>query len=90
MAANMNPLGLELKAKKVVYVGEERFVKLMGHAIELSNNTRVQITTTQFTQHLVDHYSELALANWMQTLAAATIKNQPGAQEQAETSIQNC
>ncbi|OCX17387.1 hypothetical protein BBI10_17935 [Pseudomonas graminis] len=86
----MNPLGLELKAKKVVYVGEERFTKLMGHAIELSNNTRVQITTTQFAQHLVDHYSELALANWMQTLAAAAVKNQPGAQEQAETSIQNC
>ena len=89
MAANISPLGLELKAKKVVYVGEERFTKLMGHAIELSNNTRVQITTTQFAQHLVDHYSELALANWMQTLATAASKNQPEAQE-CEIGIQDC
>lgn len=89
MAANMNPLGLELKAKKVVYVGEERFVKLMGHAIELSNNTRVQITTTQFAQHLVDHYSEVALANWMQSLAAVAVKSQPDAQDQGEASIQD-
>jgi hypothetical protein len=77
----MNPLGLELKAKKVVYVGEERFTKLMGHAIELSNNTRVQITTTQFAQHLVDHYSELALVNWMQTLAPAAVKSLPDTQK---------
>lgn len=89
MAANMNPLGLELKAKKVVYVGEERFVKLMGHAIELSNNTRVQITTTQFAQHLVDHYSEVALANWMQSLAAVAVKSQSDAQDQGEASIQD-
>lgn len=87
MAANVNPLGLELKVKKVVYVGEERFTRLMGHAIELSNNTRVQITTTQFAQHLVDHYSELALANWMQSLAAAAPKNQPDVQDQGEASI---
>jgi hypothetical protein len=86
----MNPLGLELKVKRVVYVGEERFTKLMGHAIELSNNTRVQITTTQFAQHLVDHYSEMALANWMHTLAAAAMKNQHSAQDQGETSIQDC
>jgi hypothetical protein len=59
----------------------------MGHAIELSNNTRVQITTTQFAQQLVDHYSELALANWMQSLAAAAVKNQSETQDQGEVSV---
>jgi hypothetical protein len=66
-----NSLTVDQKGKKVVYVGGERFVKLEQHAIDVSNDTRVQITPGQFVQHLVDHYSEVARENWSKTLMTA-------------------
>ncbi|WP_456293252.1 hypothetical protein [Pseudomonas sp. AK106] len=54
-----------------VYVGHDRYGKILEFAIDVSNDTRIQVTPSQFVQHLVDHYSETARANWMQTLIAA-------------------
>lgn len=58
-----------------VYVGYDRYDDILQHAIDVSADTRVQVTPSQFVQHLVDHYSELARKNWLETLAKAEPKN---------------
>lgn len=47
-----------------VHIGNERFAVATQKAIEVSYKTRVQITASQFVQHLIDNYSEEALNNW--------------------------
>lgn len=59
------------KTTTSVYVNAERFTHIMQLAIDVSNETRVQVTPSQFVQHLVDHYGELARQNWVQTVAGA-------------------
>lgn len=68
----------EIKPPKAhnVYVGTDRYDRILQMAIDVSNDTRIQITPSQFVQHLVDHYSEIARQNWMQTLIAAQQKAQ--------------
>jgi len=47
-----------------VHIGHDRFAVATQMAIEVSHKTRVQITASQFVQHLIDNYSEDALRNW--------------------------
>lgn len=78
-----NSLNLDSKVKRVVYVGAERHLEIEQHAIDVSNDMRVQITPTQFVQHLVDHYSEVARENWSKTLMTAAQKGRSEAENQA-------
>jgi hypothetical protein len=57
-----------------VYVGYERYTDILQHAIDVSADTRVQVTPSQFVQHLVDHYSLIARENWLKTLAKGNEK----------------
>ncbi len=47
-----------------VHIGHERFAVVTQLAIEVSYQTGVQITPSQFVQHLVDHYGPFALTHW--------------------------
>jgi hypothetical protein len=50
-----------------IYVGTERYAKILDLAINVSNDTRIQVTPSQFVQHLVDNYSDIARKNWIST-----------------------
>lgn len=83
MESLSNSLTVDPKVKRVVYVGGERFVQIEQHAIDVSNDMRVQITPTQFVQHLVDHYSEVARENWSKTLMNAAQKGRSETESQS-------
>lgn len=68
-----------------VYVGIERFDRIREHAIDMSAATRIQVAPSQFAQHLVDYYSDVARANWMTTLANA----QPQVSQQSDDDSQD-
>lgn len=69
----------EIKPPKAhnVYVGTDRYDRCLQMAIDVSNDTRIQVTPSQFVQHLVDYYSETARQNWTQTIVAAQQKAPP-------------
>lgn len=60
------------KAGVNVYVGYERYDAILQHAIDISADIRVQVSPSQFVQHLVDYYSATAQLNWLDTLNTAT------------------
>jgi post-segregation antitoxin (ccd killing protein) len=68
-----------------VYVGIERFDRIREHAIDVSAATRIQVAPSQFAQHLVDFYSDVARDNWMETLA----KGQPQVSQQNDDESQD-
>lgn len=47
-----------------VHIGHGRFAVATDLAIKVSYDTGVQTTPSQFVQHLIDHYGELALEHW--------------------------
>lgn len=58
-----------------ISIGHERFFAAEQFSIDLSNDTRIQISPSQFVQHLIDYYSSRAKENWGLTLANAQIKD---------------
>lgn len=54
-----------------VYIGLDRYSRVHQLAIDVGTETRVQVSPSQFVQHLIDHYSDIALSNWTQTVVAA-------------------
>ncbi|HHK4561403.1 hypothetical protein CAZ14_31960 [Pseudomonas aeruginosa] len=52
-----------------VYVGHERFEKLLQLAIDVSQESRVQITPSQFVQWMVDRFAKQASQEMLQELS---------------------
>jgi hypothetical protein len=47
-----------------VHIGHDRFAAVTQLAIKVSYETGIQISPSQFVQHLIDHYGEFAYAQW--------------------------
>lgn len=58
-----------------IYIGIEYFNALKQLAIDISGDIRIQVTPTQVANHLIDHYSDIARADWASTLQAAKPKD---------------
>jgi len=58
-----------------IYIGNDHYNMLRQLAIDISADIRIQTTPTQVANHLIDHYSDVARANWVQTLEAAKPKD---------------
>lgn len=80
MESNETPTPAELKppASHTVYVGHPRYGRVHQWAIDVSTDTRVQVSPSSFVRHLIDHYGEHARQNWSQTLIAAAQKSHAG------------
>jgi hypothetical protein len=61
---SQNPPRLPPGKTNSVHIGHDRFAVVTNFAIKVSFQTGVQISPSQFVQHLVDHYGEFALAQW--------------------------
>lgn len=46
---------------KVVHIGADRFRLLKDHAIDVSHQTRRQITASQINKYLIDNFAEEAV-----------------------------
>lgn len=55
-----DPLGSESKTK-VVHIGVDRFRLLTNAAIDISHQTRRQITASQVNKYLIDHFAQEAV-----------------------------
>ncbi|MBX8493157.1 hypothetical protein K5D42_25130 [Pseudomonas cichorii] len=62
----MENSGIKPPTASNVYVGIDHYERIYQSAIDVSNDIRIQVTTSQFAQHLVDHYSDIARQNWKQ------------------------
>jgi len=51
-----------------VHIGSDLFAVSTKMAIDVSSDTGIQIGPSHFVQHLINHYSEDALANWDRNL----------------------
>jgi hypothetical protein len=51
-----------------VHIGHNRFAVVTQFAIQVSYETGIQVTPSQFVQHLVDNYGTIAIMNWAQTM----------------------
>ncbi|MGP5367253.1 hypothetical protein ACTXN4_07240 [Pseudomonas helleri] len=58
-----------------IYIGIEHYKALKQLAIDISDDIRIQTTPTQVANHLIDHYSDVARANWVQVLEAVNSKD---------------
>lgn len=54
---------LKVPASHTVYIGQERYSLVHQLAIDVSSETRVQISPSLFVRHLIDNFSEQARAN---------------------------
>lgn len=66
---------LQQGATGSISIGTDRFFAAEQISIDLSNETRTQISPSQFMQHLIDYYSSRAKENWGKTLTTAQIKD---------------
>lgn len=69
------PAELKPPASHTVYIGHARYSRVHQLAIDISTETRVQVSPSLFVRHLIDHYGEQAQQNWSQTLIAAAQKS---------------
>lgn len=70
----MDTPDLEAPRSSSIYIGFERYGRVCQRSIDVSAETRIPVSPAHFVQHLIDHYSEIAQANWTQTLLAANLK----------------
>ena len=64
MSQNTSRAALPPGKTNSVHIGHDRFAVATKLAIDVSYKTGVQITPSQFVQHLIDHYGQFALENW--------------------------
>lgn len=70
------PPELKPPASHTVYIGLKRYSRIHQLAIDVSTETRVQVSPSLFVRHLIDHYGDQARENWTQTLISAAQKGQ--------------
>lgn len=56
---------------KSAYVGNDRVNKIHQYAIDVSSQTREQVSRAAFMRHLLDHYAQPARATWLLKLTEA-------------------